>query len=109
MEIESLIKRALEIKAKYVKVQEAESGGEWNNERIMEGFVGDVGALMKLIMAKEGARKLPNVDVDKKLAHELCDCLYCVLILANKYKINIGETFMEAMGEIEKKIEIYGN
>ena len=69
----------------------------------MEGFVGDVGDLMKLVMAKEGVREIP--DVDQKLAHELSDCLWSVLVLANKYNVDLETSFLQTMDELEKRIE----
>jgi NTP pyrophosphatase (non-canonical NTP hydrolase) len=53
--------------------------------------MGDVGDLAKLVQAKEGIREIANVD--EKLAHELADCLWCVLVLANKYHIDLEGAF----------------
>jgi len=69
----------------------------------MEGFVGDVGDLMKLVMAKEGVRTIE--DVDKKLKHELCDCLWSVLVLAKKFDIDIEREFLDKMSELEERIK----
>jgi hypothetical protein len=49
--------------------------------------VGDVGDLMKLVMAKEGAREIQ--DVDEKLQHELAACLWSVLHNAISVKQNL--------------------
>ena len=68
----------------------------------MAGFVGDVGDLSKIIMAKHGLRNMENID--RKLAHELSDCLWSVLVLANKYKIDIGAEFNKTMDELEGRI-----
>jgi len=57
---------------------------------------------MKLIMAKSGIRN--STDVDEKLAHELADCLWCILVLAHKYDINLEESFTHSMEELEKRI-----
>lgn len=48
-------------------------GIQWNEQQLMTGFVGDVGDLSKIIMAKHDLRDMENVD--QKLAHELSDCL----------------------------------
>jgi len=53
-------------------------------------------------MAKHGLRGMDNVD--QKLAHELSDCLWSVLVLANKYKIDIDKEFNQTMDEIDSKI-----
>jgi NTP pyrophosphatase (non-canonical NTP hydrolase) len=74
----------------------------WNEQQLMAGFVGDVGDLSKIIMAKHGLRNMENID--RKLAHELSDCLWSVLVLANKYKIDIGAEFNKTMDELEGRI-----
>ncbi len=68
----------------------------------MQGFVGDVGDLMKLVMAKAGAR--PTTEVDRKLAHELADCLWSVLVLAKLYDVNLEKEFFATMNEIEAEL-----
>lgn len=78
-------------------------GKRWTREQVAEGFVGDVGDLMKLVLAKSGVRAIE--DADMKLAHELSDCLWSVIVLANEYGIDLEETFLKTMNELEKKIE----
>lgn len=66
----------------------------------MQGFVVDVGDLMKLVMAKAGARRVD--DVDRKLAHELSDCLWSVLVLARLYDLDLEKEFLQTMAELER-------
>jgi NTP pyrophosphatase (non-canonical NTP hydrolase) len=68
----------------------------------MQGFVGDVGDLMKLVMAKAGAR--PIADVDRRLAHELSDCLWSVLVLAQLYNVDLEREFLRTMDTLEAKL-----
>lgn len=102
MDFKTLSQRAIEIRNKYSELEKNKQGREWTNLNLMEGFVGDVGDLMKLIMAKEGVRDIENVD--EKLAHELSDCLWCILVLADKYGIDLEQSFMETMDELEDRI-----
>jgi len=64
--------------------------------------VGDVGDLQKIAMAKAGLREMENVD--EKLKHELADCLWSVLVLAEKHNINIEESFLKTMDDLERRI-----
>lgn len=102
MELKEVIKRATEVKEKYHELEMKKYGKKWTNSQIAEGFVGDVGDLMKIIMAKEGLREMGNID--EKLEHELADCLYCVALLANKYGIDLEKAFLENMDKLETKI-----
>lgn len=102
MELKEVIKRAAEVKEKYHELEMKKYGKKWTNGQIAEGFVGDVGELMKIIMAKEGLREMESVD--EKLEHELADCLYCIAVLANKYEIDLEKSFLENMDKLETKI-----
>lgn len=87
MQFEDLIVKAIEVRAAYEKHEKKTYGKAWTKENIAEGFVGDVGDLMKLVLAKQGIREIENVD--EKMAHELADCLWSIIILAELYSINI--------------------
>lgn len=105
MDILTLSQRALEVRRKYALL-EKQRGAEWNTLNIMEGFVSDVGDLMKLVMAKEGLRRIDRVD--EKLAHELADCLWSVLVLSDRYGIDIEQAFMKTMEELNARIDKEG-
>lgn len=102
MNIQDLQKEAIRIREKYAEFERNRNGKEWTRAEIMEGFVGDVGDLMKLVMAKEGVRHIDNVD--EKLKHELADCLWSILVLASKYEIDLEESFLKTMKELENRL-----
>ena len=74
----------------------------WGSKEYAMGFVGDVGDLLKLIMAKENLRS--GDDIDTKLAHELSDCLWSILVLFDHYGIDIASEFKKNMTELEQRI-----
>jgi len=104
MDFKQLSQKAIELRAKYSVLEMKKYGKKWTREQIAEGFVGDVGDLMKLIMAKSGVRS--TEDVDGKLAHELSDCLWCVLVLADQYGVDLEKSFTDTMAELEKRIAL---
>lgn len=103
MNFEEISRRAVEIRNKYDNLNKTKRGVVWNEQQLMAGFVGDVGDLSKIIMAKHGLREME--DVDAKLAHELSDCLWSVLVLANKYGIDLSKEFMKTMDELDARID----
>jgi NTP pyrophosphatase (non-canonical NTP hydrolase) len=103
MQFDDLLKRAVEIRSKYDVLNKTKRNVEWNEQQLMAGFVGDVGDLSKIIMAKHGLRAMD--DVDDKLAHELSDCLWSVLVLASRYNIDLKSEFLKTMSELEARID----
>jgi NTP pyrophosphatase (non-canonical NTP hydrolase) len=103
MYFQEIIQQAIAIKEQYKKLEIKKCGQPWNSEQIMSGFVGDVGDLSKLVLAKEGLRDIKNVDA--KLKHELADCLWAILVLANEYHIDLEKEFSTEMHNLSKRIE----
>jgi NTP pyrophosphatase (non-canonical NTP hydrolase) len=102
MDLTQLTARALQVHQRLNDTAAARGSRPWTREEVMQGFVVDVGELMQLSMAKAGARHVD--DADRKLAHELADCLWSVLVLAQLHGIDLEEAFLATMHEIETKL-----
>ena len=102
MELSQLTERATQVHQAFATNAQAKNTRAWTREEVMQGFVGDVGDLIKLVMAKAGARHAD--DVDHKLAHELSDCLWSVLVLAKLYDVDLEKEFFATMARIEEKL-----
>jgi len=102
MEVNALIQRAMQVRRLYAVLEQRDHGRAWTNEEIALGFVGDVGDLVKLVMAREGMRSIPQVE--RKLPHELADCLWSVLVLSQAYGVDIEHAFLQTMDELERHI-----
>jgi len=102
MEFGQLIQRAMEIRRQYEAKEKQLYGSAWTNEEIALGFVGDVGDLAKLIVAESGKRNI--TDSRKKLAHELSDCLWSVMVLAHMHDIDLEASFQNTMDELENHL-----
>jgi NTP pyrophosphatase (non-canonical NTP hydrolase) len=100
MHTAQLTERAMEIRQRFAEFEQSRHGRTWTREEIMQGFVVDVGDLMKLVMAKAGARTVEG-DLDAKLAHELSDCLWCVLVLYRLYGFDAEKEFLKTMDELD--------
>ena len=102
-DLATLRQRALAVRAKYDELNQRDGHGSWGGLELAMGFVGDVGDLMKLVMAKEGLRR--GNDVDAKLKHELADCFWSVLVLAKYYDVDLETEFLKTMDELDTRIE----
>lgn len=103
MEIQEFINRAKIIRDKYAKIEIKNSGKSWTALERTKGLIIDIDDLMKLVESKFGNQNVK--DLDKKLSHELSDCLWAILIIADELGIDIEKEFTINMDELEKKIE----
>ncbi len=101
MDLAQLSARAMKIREGFARYEQRRVGRTWTREEIAQGFVVDVGDLTKLVMAKAGARRVAG-DVDAQLAHELSDCLWSVLVLAQLYGVDLEKEFLRTMDELER-------
>jgi len=102
VEFNTLIERALEIRQQYAGLEQQTYGRSWTDEELALGFVGDVGDLVKLVMAESGVRYIP--DARQKLAHELADCLWSIIVLADAFDVDLERAFVETMDDLERHI-----
>jgi NTP pyrophosphatase (non-canonical NTP hydrolase) len=103
MDIEELTRRAMSIRTRYADLEHKRYGRSWTREEITLGFVGDVGDLAKLMLAIEGVRSIP--DAPERLAHELADCLWSILVLAKLSEVDLEQAFLATMDTLRIHID----
>ncbi|TFH74571.1 nucleotide pyrophosphohydrolase [Cellulomonas sp. HD19AZ1] len=94
--------RAVAVRELFARREADAHGRAWTTEEIMLGFVGDVGDLAKIVQGKEGVR--PRADLDAALAHELADCLWSVLVLADAYDVDLPAAFDATMDDLTARL-----
>lgn len=102
---QELERRAREIRELYAIQANAAGRSRWGAAEYLQGFVGDVGALAKLVMRKNGVRAdgASERELDAKLAHELADCLWSVLVLADELGVDLERAFFATMAELQAR------
>lgn len=105
-DFETLQKKALFIKNLYNQKHKEKGKEAWTASDYMAGFVTDIGELSELVAAKKGVRTVENVD--QKLEHELNDCLYSLIVLADECNIDLASTFSKNMDALAERIESKG-
>jgi NTP pyrophosphatase (non-canonical NTP hydrolase) len=98
MKFSDLQESALQLNALYEQLELKRYGRVWTTEELALGFVGDVGDLAKLIQANAGIRTID--DCRTKLGHELADCLWSILVLADKCGIDLEAEFARNTREL---------
>lgn len=102
MDIQRLQQRALEISKKYDTLNKQRGQKIWDDADVMAGFVGDVGDLIQLVMAKNNLRSRDNIQ--EGLEHYLSGCLWSIFVLADKLGIDITAAFTKNMDTLDQKI-----
>ena len=102
MKLSDLEKSALQLNELYEQQEIKKYGRVWTTEELALGFVGDVGDLAKLIQANAGIRDID--DCKAKLGHELSDCLWSIIVLANKCAIDLEAEFVRNTKELAEYV-----
>jgi len=102
MKFRDLEKSALQLNELYEQLEIKRYGRIWSTEELALGFVGDVGDLAKLIQANAGIRNID--DCKAKLGHELSDCLWSIIVLANKCGVDLEAEFVRNIRELTEYV-----
>lgn len=104
-DLKALQHRALMIANQYDDYNRAKNRKTWDLNDYVDGLVGDVGDLTKLVMAVRGRRDgSETTDLLVKTEHELNDVLWSLLILYKLFRIDPDESFPKAMDELEARV-----
>ncbi|MFE2726484.1 nucleotide pyrophosphohydrolase [Kitasatospora sp. NPDC059327] len=91
------------VRLAYDQLNQRRLGRRWDLTDYALGFAGDVGDLAKLVMAHEGHRT--DVAADREaLAHELSDCLFSLLVIAEETDIDLEARFPSDMAALTARI-----
>ena len=102
MHFSDLKEAGLRLKALYEKLETKRWGRIWTTQELALGFVGDVGDLAKLVQAHAGVRDID--DCKAKLGHELSDCLWSIIVLANKCRVDLEAEFAKNTRELAEYV-----
>ena len=102
MNLRDLESAALRLNDLYEQLGAKRHGRAWTTQELALGFVGDVGDLAKLIQAHAGVRAIEGCK--EKLGHELSDCLWSILVLANKCGVDLEAEFVKNIREISEHV-----
>ena len=102
MEFQKLVNRAIDLRTQYEKKEKQLYGSPATEEDLVQGFIGDVNNLSKLILAHQGKREIAYGT--EKLGSQLSHCLWSVIVLARLHNVDLEQSFMETMDKLENHL-----
>ena len=105
MNFKDIIDSAISTRESFEKFEEKIYGKKWDVNQLMLGLSVDVGDLIRLVQEKKGTRPKNTDNLDDKIAHELCDVLWVVLVLAKDLDVDLEQEFPKNMKDLQKIIE----
>jgi NTP pyrophosphatase (non-canonical NTP hydrolase) len=95
--------RAMHVRGLYEQMEERFHGSAWTPQELVVGFMQDVGDLGRLVMAAEG-RWTHGDDLPADLGRELSECLWWVLVLAERLGVDITDAFTSTMDRLDARL-----
>lgn len=104
MEFQLIVNKAREITSMYDQLNQSQGYPKWELQQHVQGLMEDMGSLARLTLMKEG-RRFPAVDLNDKLRHEICDCLWSVIRIADALEIDLETEFPKQMDLLAERIK----
>jgi NTP pyrophosphatase (non-canonical NTP hydrolase) len=102
MDIEAATAKAANLAALFDQLNEANGQQAWSGLDLALGFVGDVGDLVRQVQVAENVRTYPGGR--EALEHELADCLWSVLVLAERYDVDLEAAFDKTTTQMQARV-----
>jgi NTP pyrophosphatase (non-canonical NTP hydrolase) len=103
MDLTAASERAVRVRSLYHQLEERHEGSQWEIKDDMLGLVNDVGTLARLVMATTG-QWVPEGDVTLQARGKLGECMWWILVLADRLDIDIDAAYSETMDRIEERL-----
>jgi NTP pyrophosphatase (non-canonical NTP hydrolase) len=99
--IQDLAQKTAELQDIFRKIENR----PWDINAFLIELTAEVGTLADSIMIKEGYRELRPDQNPIDLEDDICDILFVLFMIADHYKINIGESYLSMINLTLKKLE----
>jgi NTP pyrophosphatase (non-canonical NTP hydrolase) len=97
------VERSLHIRNLYHHLERQHHEKEWTVEEDALAFLTDAGLIGRLTMSQQG-RWPTNGDTASKLEHKLGECIWWLIILAERMDIDINEALEKFLSKTEQKL-----
>jgi NTP pyrophosphatase (non-canonical NTP hydrolase) len=100
LNLNDAIYRSEEIRKLYHQLEIAHHGSEWTVEEDALAFLTDAGLVGRLIMSEQG--RWPKENTEEQLFHKLGECIWWLIIIANRTGQDINHVLDGFLTKTEK-------
>ena len=104
MNFNKIVERSVAIRESYRKLEEQYHGEKWSVEEDALAFLTDAGLVGRLTMSQQ-ERWPKGDDTEAELKHKLSECIWWLIVLAERMDIDIGEALDGFLLKIEKQMQ----
>ena len=103
MNFSEVVERSVEIRKFYHNLELQYHEKEWTVEEDALAFLTDAGLVGRLTMSQQG-RWPTNGETKSELEHKLGECIWWVIILAERMNIDISEALEKFLSKTERHL-----
>ena len=100
MRFREVVERSVQIRKNYHELERQYHEKEWTVEEDALAFLTDAGLVGRLTMSQEG-RWPTNGETGSELEHKLSECIWWVIVLADRMNIDISEAVEKFLSKTE--------
>lgn len=98
-----IIRRSLEIRKQYHKLEREHHGSEWTVEEDALAFLTDAGLVGRNLMSQQ--KRWPKANSQEELEHKLGESIWWLIVLADRTDIDIEAAVEKFLNRTEKLIK----
>lgn len=103
MSFSEVVERSVQIRKQYHQLERQYHEKEWTVAEDALAFLTDAGLVGRLTMSQQ-ERWPKGGDTLSELEHKLSECLWWVIVLAERMNIDMSESLDEFLSKLEKQL-----
>ncbi len=103
MNFGEVVERSVKIRKLYHQLERQNHGTEWAVEEDALAFLTDAGLVGRLTMSQQ-QRWPKGGNTVSELEHKLSECVWWLIVLAERMNIDINESLDEFLSKLEKQL-----
>jgi hypothetical protein len=103
MNFSKAVERSVEIRKLYHNLELLYHKKEWTVEEDALAFLTDAGLVGRLTMSQQGRWPM-NGETESELEHKLAECIWWLIILAERMNIDISQALEKFLSKTEKHL-----